>query len=119
VDSSPMVEQELSGLTRAQELERNHFNDLNKQLQQAQLTEDTVRKQGGERFSVLYPANLPTKPESPNALKILALAIVAGLVLGAGAAIGREFMDRSVYDARALQNEFQVPVLGEIPRITA
>jgi len=28
-------------------------------------------------------------------------------------------MDRSVYDARALQNEFQVPVLGEIPRITA
>jgi polysaccharide biosynthesis transport protein len=119
VDSSPMVEQELSGLTRQQELERNRYNDLNKQLQQAQLTEDTVRKQGGERFSVLYPANLPTKPESPNPLKVMGLAIVAGLVLGAGAAIGREFMDRSIYDARALQNEYQVPVLGEIPRITA
>ena len=119
VDSSPMVEQELSGLTRAQELERNRYADLSKQLQQAQLTEDTVRKQGGERFSVLYPANLPTKPESPNALKVMGLAIVAGLVLGAGAAIGREFLDRSVHDARALQNEYQVPVLGEIPRITA
>ena len=114
-----MVEQELSGLTRAQELERNRYADLSKQLQQAQLTEDTVRKQGGERFSVLYPANLPTKPESPNALKVMGLAIVAGLVLGAGAAIGREFLDRSVHDARALQNEYQVPVLGEIPRITA
>jgi polysaccharide chain length determinant protein (PEP-CTERM system associated) len=119
VDSSPMVEQELAGLTRAQELERTHYNDLNKQLQQAQLAEDTIRKQGGERFSVLYPANLPTTPESPNPLKVMGLAIVAGLVLGAGAAIGREFMDRSVYDARALQNQFQVPVLGEIPRITA
>ena len=119
VDSSPMVEQELAGLTRDQELERTRYNDLNKQLQQAQLAEDTVRKQGGERFSVLYPANLPTTPESPNALKVMGLALVAGLVLGAGAAIGREFLDRSVYDARALQNEFEVPVLGEIPRITA
>jgi polysaccharide chain length determinant protein (PEP-CTERM system associated) len=119
VDSSPMVEQELAGLTRDQELERNRYNDLNKQLQQAQLAEDTVRKQGGERFSVLYPANLPSKPDSPNALKVMGLAIVAGLVLGAGGAIGREFMDRSVYDARALQSQFEVPVLGEIPRITA
>ena len=49
----------------------------------------------------------------------MALAIVAGLVLGAAAALGREFLDRSVHDSRALQNEFEVPVLGEIPRITA
>jgi polysaccharide chain length determinant protein (PEP-CTERM system associated) len=119
VDSSPMVEQELAGLTRDQALERARYDDLNKQLANARLSEDTVRKQGGERFSVLYPANLPTEPESPKALKVLAMALVAGLVLGAGAAIGREFMDRSVYDARALQNQYQVPVLGEIPRITA
>ena len=31
--------------------------------------------------------------------------------------IGREFIDRSVYDARALQSEFELPVLGEIPTI--
>jgi len=49
----------------------------------------------------------------------MAIAIVLGLVLGAGAALGREFLDRAVYDSRALQNEFEVPVLGEIPRITA
>jgi capsular polysaccharide biosynthesis protein len=47
------------------------------------------------------------------------MAIVAGLILGAGAALGREFLDRSVHDSRALQSEFEVPVLGEIPRITA
>ena len=28
-------------------------------------------------------------------------------------------VDRSVYDARALQNEFELPVLAEIPRIGA
>jgi capsular polysaccharide biosynthesis protein len=52
-------------------------------------------------------------------LKIMALAIVAGLVLGAGAALGRELLDRSVHDSRALEHEFEVPVLGEIPRIPA
>ena len=49
----------------------------------------------------------------------MAVAVVAGIMLGAAAALGREFLDRSVYDSRALQNEFEVPVLGEIPRITA
>jgi len=28
-------------------------------------------------------------------------------------------MDRSVHDASVLQSEFEVPVLGEIPRIHA
>ena len=68
---------------------------------------------------MLYPANLPDTPIEPQPLKIMALAAVAGLVLGAVAALGREFLDRSVYDSRALQTEFEVPVLGEIPRITA
>jgi capsular polysaccharide biosynthesis protein len=49
----------------------------------------------------------------------MALALVAGLVLGAGAALGREFLDRSVHDSRALEHEFDVPVLGEISRIPA
>jgi capsular polysaccharide biosynthesis protein len=38
-------------------------------------------------------------------------------VLGAGIALGREFLDRSVHDLRGLQSEFEAPVLGEIPRI--
>ena len=45
------------------------------------------------------------------------MAIAAGVVLGAALVVGREFLDRSVHDARALQTEFEVPVLGEIPRI--
>ena len=68
---------------------------------------------------MLYPADYPDKPIDPQPLKIMALAVVAGLVLGAAVALGREFLDRSVHDSRALQNEFEVPVLGEIPRIAA
>jgi len=119
VEAAPVVEQELTSLQREYELEKARYSDVNTRYQNARSAENVARDQGGERFSILYPANYPDKPVAPQPLKILAIALVLGLTLGAGAALGREFLDRAVYDTRALQNEFEVPVLGEIPRITA
>jgi polysaccharide chain length determinant protein (PEP-CTERM system associated) len=117
VESAPMVEQELQGVTREYELEKGRYADLKNRHEAALLEEDITRKQGGERFSVLYPAGLPTRPQKPDQLRLMLIATALGLALGVGMAVGREFMDRSVHDIRALQNEFAVPVLGEIPRI--
>lgn len=117
VDSAPMVEQELASLQQAYNLETTNVNELTKKYQDALVAEDVARKQGGERFSVLYPAYLPNKPDSPDIFRVMLFALVAGLALGAAAVVGSEFLDRSVHDARALQTEFEVPVLGEIPRI--
>lgn len=119
VEAAPVVEQELSSLQREYDLEKSRNTDLNARYQNARSAEQVAQGGAGERFSVLYPASLPDKPIEPQPLKIMAIALVLGLVLGAGAALGREFVDRSVYDSRALQSEFEVPVLGEIPRITA
>jgi polysaccharide chain length determinant protein (PEP-CTERM system associated) len=119
VESAPVVEQELTALQREYDSEKGRYGDLQTRLSNARVAEDVARKQGGERFSVHYPAFLPDEPIEPNPLRIMAIALVAGLVLGAVAALGREFLDRAVYDTRALQSEFEVPVLGEIPRITA
>jgi polysaccharide chain length determinant protein (PEP-CTERM system associated) len=117
VDSAPMVEQELASLTQSYELEKTSVSELTKRYKEALVAEDVARKQGGERFSVLYPAYLPNRPESPDIFKVLLFALVAGLGLGIAAVVGTEFLDRSVHDVRALQTEFEVPVLGEIPRI--
>jgi polysaccharide biosynthesis transport protein len=119
VESAPLVEQELSSLVQENELERTRYTDLSAQHQKALLAEDLARKQGGERFVVLNPASLPTSPDSPDLLKLMLLSLGMGFMLGTVAVVGREFMDRSVHDARVLQNEFDVPVLGEIPRIHA
>jgi polysaccharide chain length determinant protein (PEP-CTERM system associated) len=119
VESAPLVEQELSTLQQDYELERARYQDLSTKHQQATLAEGVIRKQGGERFVVLNPASLPTRPDSPDLTRLMLMSLAIGLVLGAGAAIGREFLDRSVHDARVLQSEFEVPVLGEIPRIHA
>jgi capsular polysaccharide biosynthesis protein len=65
---------------------------------------------------VLYGASTPMLI-SIEPLRVMLFAIGAGLVLGVALMVGREFVDRSVYDARALQTEFELPVLGEIPTI--
>jgi polysaccharide chain length determinant protein (PEP-CTERM system associated) len=117
VEAAPMVEQELSSLQQDYELERARYGDLSTKHQNALMAEDLARKQGGERFVVLNPAYVPTRPVSPDILKLMLMAVALGLVLGSAAVVGREFLDRSVHDARALQTEFEVPVLGEIPHI--
>lgn len=119
VESAPLVEQELASLVQENSLEVARYQDLSAQYQKALLAEDLARKQGGERFVVLNPAPLPTRPDSPDLLKLMVLSLGLGFALGTAAVIGREFMDRSVHDARVLQSEFEVPVLGEIPRIHA
>jgi len=44
------------------------------------------------------------------------IALILGVGLGGALALGREYLDRSIHDARALE-ELDLPVLGEIPHI--
>ena len=80
------------------------------------MNESLERNRGGEKFAVLARAPLPTTPSSPNTQRLLIVALLLGLCAGAGLALGREYLDRSIHDARAL-NDLELPVLGEIPRI--
>jgi polysaccharide biosynthesis transport protein len=117
LEAAPMVQQDLASISREVELEGTRYANLKNSYNNARSAEDLARKQGGERFSVLYPAS-PGQPAAPGqALKLLLIPIALGFGLGVMLAVGREFMDRSVHDADALQSEFEVPVLGEIPKI--
>jgi succinoglycan biosynthesis transport protein ExoP len=117
VEGAPRVEQEMVSLQREYDLERGTYSDLSGKKQTALLDEELQRKQGGEQFAVLVPAGLPAEPFKPKPLRVMLMAIAAGLVLGGGLAFGREYLDRSVHDARGLRDEFELPVLAEIPRI--
>jgi polysaccharide biosynthesis transport protein len=117
IEATPMVEQELSSLQREYDNEREKNKNLSERYSTALEQEQIARNRGGERFSVLYPAYLPGEPDSPNRLRILLLSIGAGFGLGLALVIGRDYADQSIRDARAVQDEFDVPVLAEIPRI--
>ena len=117
VEAAPRVEQEMLSLTREYELEREAYGKLKEKRQAALLNEDLQRTQGGEQFSILVPATYPSSPAHPKPMRVLLMAIVAGFVIGGAGVMGREYLDRSVHDVRALRDEFELPVLAEIPRI--
>ncbi|HUR33026.1 MAG TPA: hypothetical protein VM032_04475 [Vicinamibacterales bacterium] len=117
VESAPRVEQQLAGVQRDYDLERQQYSELSSKLHAATIAESVERNRSGEQFTVLYPANLPSEPTKPVPWRVMLIAVVAGLCLGAGATLGREYLDRSVHDVRDLRDEFQLPVLGEVARI--
>jgi uncharacterized protein involved in exopolysaccharide biosynthesis len=117
VESTPMVEQQLSSLQREYDLQKQQYSDLVAKHESARMAEALERRQAVEQFRVFSPATWPKAPFRPNRLRILLGAVVLGLFLGGLGVVGREFMDRPVHDAQTLQNEYELPVLGEISTI--
>lgn len=116
VESAPRVEQQLATVQREYDLEKEQYRALTTKLRNAEISESLERNNGSERFTVLARATLPKTPVSPNTPRLLLVTILLGVCLGGGLALGREYLDRSIYDARAL-SDIEPPVLGEIPRI--
>lgn len=117
VESAPRVEQQLAAVQRDYDLERQQYSELSSKHHAASIAESVERNRSGEQFTVLYPASLPSAPTKPVPWRVMLIAVVAGICLGAGATLGREYLDRSVHDVRDLRDEFQLPVLGEVARI--
>jgi polysaccharide biosynthesis transport protein len=117
VESAPRVEQQLAAVQRDYDLERQQYSELSSKLHAATIAEDVERNRSGEQFMVLYPASFPSVPTKPVPWRVMLIAVVAGICLGAGATLGREYLDRSVHDVRDLRDEFQLPVLGEVKQI--
>jgi succinoglycan biosynthesis transport protein ExoP len=116
VELAPRVEQQMTTLVREYTLEKDQYAALTAKLRNAETSENLVRNGGGEEFTVLARALLPGEPNTPDTRRLLMLTILVGVCLGGGLALGREYLDRSIHDARSLE-DIDLPVLGEIPRI--
>lgn len=116
VDAAPRVEQEIATLQREYDLEKGEYAQLTSRLRSAEMAETLERSKGGEQFTVLTHAPLPSAPSSPNSQRLMLIALILGIGLGGALALGREYLDRSIHDARGLE-ELELPVLGEIPHI--
>jgi polysaccharide chain length determinant protein (PEP-CTERM system associated) len=118
VESAPRVEQQIATLQREYDLEKTQYGVLTGRLRNAEMAENLERNRAGEQFTVLAHASLPGAPFSPNTQRLMLTVLMLGICLGGGLALGREYLDRSIHDARTL-NDLDFPVLGEIRRIPA
>lgn len=118
VQSSPAVEQEYKQLTRDYQTALDFYNGLLKERDQTAMAADLDRRQQGEQFRILDPANLPEEPSFPQVKLFAAGGGAAGLALGFGLALLFEMQDTSLHSEREVEVALHLPVLAMLPVIT-
>jgi uncharacterized protein involved in exopolysaccharide biosynthesis len=119
VQSTPGVEQQFKELTRGYQTALDSYNELQKKRDEAAMSAELNRKQQGEQFRVLDPANLPDKPSFPNRPLFAVGGLGGGLALGLGIAFLLEMRDSSLKTERDVEFALRLPVLAMIPEIEA
>jgi polysaccharide chain length determinant protein (PEP-CTERM system associated) len=117
VEQAPAREQEMIALTRDYENLRRSYDDLLKKKLESDIAQDLEKRQQGEQFLVLDPANLPEKPFQPNRPMIFLYALIASCVLGFGGVVGLEMLDPTIRGKKEFTHFFDVGVLACIPII--
>src|SRR5581483_3597660 len=118
VEKAPAREQELAILVRDYEnTKKNYESILDKKLN-AKISENLEKRQKGEQFRILDPANLPERPFKPQKVTILLAGILFGIAGGVGLALLLEQLDSSVRKPEVLEQAISVPVLATIPDYT-
>jgi len=115
--TTPLREQQLADLTRDYDQSRKTYEQLLAKRDQSEMATNLEKRQQGEQFRVLDPANLPQKPFSPNRLKLVLVGLVAGLIVGISAITVAEIKDDRIYSKDDFKDILAVPVLTEIPSL--
>lgn len=80
-----------------------------------QLSVDAALRTGGAQL--VTPATEPTSPIKPRPIKNAVLALVAGLMLGVGAAFLFDYLDDSLKSKEDLEAAASLPTVGMIPSV--
>jgi polysaccharide chain length determinant protein (PEP-CTERM system associated) len=117
VQSSPGVEQQYKELTRGYQTALESYNELQKKRDDSSMATELERKQQGEQFRVLDPANLPEQPSYPNRPMFALGGLAGGLFLGIGITLFIELQNSSMRSERDVEYALRLPVLAIVPAI--
>ena len=119
LNAEPSTEQELADLTRGYDQSKANYDDLLKKKDESAMATSMEEMQQGERFTMLDPPSLPSKPDFPNRLKFCGFGLGAGLALGFVVAGIFEFMDDRLYSEQEIKSILPMPVISEIPEVAS
>jgi len=115
---APEIEREYNLLRRDHETALGKLRDVKDKQIQAELGEELEKQSKSERFTLVEPATLPERPESPNRLAILLLGVVLAIGVGIGTVFLAELFDKAIYGPRQLAAITGSSPLVVIPYIT-
>jgi polysaccharide chain length determinant protein (PEP-CTERM system associated) len=118
LNMTPATEQELDDLTRGYDQSKANYDDLLKKKDQSEMATSMEQMQQGERFTILDPPSLPSKPDFPKRLEFCGIGLCVGLLLGSIVAGGLEFFDDRLHSEEEIKALLPMGVLSDIPRIS-
>ena len=119
LNAAPGTEQELADVNRGYEQSKANYDDLLKKKDDSEMATSMEEMQQGERFTMLDPPSLPSKPDFPNRLKFCAIGLGVGFVLGSILAGGFEFMDDRLHTEKEIKSLLPISVISDIPAIVS
>lgn len=117
VDNTSINGIELSKISRGYEITLRKYQDLLGKSLESELSENMEKKQKGEQFQILDPANYPLKPVRPNRPMIVLFGLIAGLAGGVGLAFIWDTLDTSFKRSDELAGYVNIPLLATIPAL--
>jgi len=117
LNESPATDQQLAELTRGYDQSKANYDDLLKKKNESVMATSMEQMQQGERFTILDPPSLPTKPDFPNRLKFCGMGLAAGLALGLIVVVLFEIVDDRMHSEKEIKALLPIAVLSEIPEI--
>lgn len=115
VEQTPSRQQEVMILVRDYENRQKNYQALLDKRLNAHVAGNLERRQKGEQFRVLDPANLPQKLDSPKRLLIMIAGLIGGCGLGAGLAVGLEQLNPTFKRREEVETLPGIRVLAVIP----
>lgn len=117
VENTPLRGIELSKISRGYDITLRKYQDLLGKSLESELSENMEKKQKGEQFQILDPANLPLKPLRPNRLLIVLAGLALGLGGGVGLALLWDTLDTSFKQGEEINSLINVPLLATLPAL--
>jgi len=114
---TPEVEREYTGLSRGLEQLVAQYNDIQGNINQAQVALNLEDDPNSERFTVLEQPSIAGSPSSPNRFAVLVLSLAIAVALGAAVVAARERSDQAVRNAQDIVAYLEMPPLVAIPYV--
>lgn len=117
VEETPASEQMIADIERDYQTSQRNYQALLEKKLSARLAENMEKRQKGERFKVIDPANLPEKPFKPDRIKVALGGSAVGLGLGVGLVYLLEFLNPAFRKPDDFIGVLDKPILAVIPAL--
>jgi uncharacterized protein involved in exopolysaccharide biosynthesis len=95
---------------------RYRYQQMVERMNQAELELDASRAAFKYRYDVIWPAQVPKQPVSPNPIKVFGLGGFALLLLSLAVATWLDWRSGLVLERWQVERELDLPVLGDLSR---